>query len=58
MIVCVAEMIVGGTFLIFAMRKGAKKELKQVFITLLLFGFLGIAVALSQGKNHIINENQ
>ena len=58
MIVCVAEMIVGGTFLIFAMRKGAKKELKQVFITLLLFGFLGIAVALSQGKNHVINENQ
>ena len=30
MIVCVAEMIVGGTFLIFAMRKGAKKELKEL----------------------------
>lgn len=58
MIVCIAEIIVGGIFLIFAVRKGAKKERKQVFITLLLFGFLGIAVEFAQGKNHIIEENR
>lgn len=58
MIVCIAEIIVGGIFLILDFWKGAKKENKEVCFVLLFFGILGIVITALQSKNPIINEKQ